>query len=202
MLSPDVQPREQENTSLSFLCRSLKGPFTPELKSNSFLWPVDCASTHGPKASSSSIFFFFFLRVAEFSIVQYKLTSSTYKAIKDLNTSETKLKRFLLFWVFIWNTCLLFNCHVMSLSVTAYPFPWGRGMLLLEPIPALSQRQLITGPLLMSNVGFSILLKDTSTCSSALPGAGIWTSNLPITSWPALPNELQPPSGFLSLVQL
>ena len=30
-------------------------------------------------------------------------------------------------------------CHVMSLSVTAYPFPWGRGMLLLEPIPALSQ---------------------------------------------------------------
>ena len=27
----------------------------------------------------------------------------------------------------------------MSLSVTAYPFPWGRGMLLLEPIPALSQ---------------------------------------------------------------
>ena len=139
MLSPDVQPREQENTSLSFLCRSLKGPFTPELKSNSFLWPVDCASTHGPKASSSSIFFFFFLRVAEFSIVQYKLTSSTYKAIKDLNTSETKLKRFLLFWVFIWNTCLLFNCHVMSISVTAYPFPWGRGMLLLEPIPALSQ---------------------------------------------------------------
>ena len=28
---------------------------------------------------------------------------------------------------------------VMSLSVTAHPFPWGRGMLLLEPIPALSQ---------------------------------------------------------------
>ena len=28
---------------------------------------------------------------------------------------------------------------VMSLSVTAYPFPWGRGVLLLEPIPALSQ---------------------------------------------------------------
>ena len=27
----------------------------------------------------------------------------------------------------------------MSLSVTAYPFPWGCGVLLLEPIPALSQ---------------------------------------------------------------
>ena len=36
--------------------------------------------------------------------------------------------------------------------------------------------QLITGPSLMSNVGFSILLKDTLTCSSALPGAGIWTT--------------------------
>ena len=29
--------------------------------------------------------------------------------------------------------------NVMSLSVTAYPFPWGCGVLLLEPIPALSQ---------------------------------------------------------------
>ena len=27
----------------------------------------------------------------------------------------------------------------MSLSVTAYPFPWGCRVLLLEPIPALSQ---------------------------------------------------------------
>ena len=43
-----------------------------------------------------------------------------------------------------------------------------------------------------SNLGFSILLKDTSTCSSAQPGAGIWTSNLPITSQPALPAQLQP----------
>ena len=57
-------------------------------------------------------------------------------------------------------------------------------------------RQLIAGPSLMSNVGFSISLRDasdTSTCSSALPGAGIWTSDLPITSRPALPAELQPP---------
>ena len=29
--------------------------------------------------------------------------------------------------------------HVMSLSITAYPFPWGHRVLLLEPIPALSQ---------------------------------------------------------------
>ena len=29
------------------------------------------------------------------------------------------------------------------------------------------------GPTLMSNAGFSILRKDTSTCSSALPGARI-----------------------------
>ena len=54
-------------------------------------------------------------------------------------------------------------------------------------------RQLIAGPSLVSNVGFSILLKDTSTCSSALPGAGIWTRDLSITSRPALPAELQPP---------
>ena len=27
----------------------------------------------------------------------------------------------------------------MSLSITAYPFTWGHGVLLLEPIPALSQ---------------------------------------------------------------
>ena len=39
-----------------------------------------------------------------------------------------------------------------------------------------------------SNLGFSILLKDTSTCSS-----GIWTSDLPITCRPALPAEPQLP---------
>ena len=32
----------------------------------------------------------------------------------------------------------------MSLSVTAYPFPWGHGVLLLEPIPALSQGKALT----------------------------------------------------------
>ena len=36
------------------------------------------------------------------------------------------------------------------------------------------------------NLGFSILHKDTSTCSSALPTVGIWTSDLPTTNWPAL----------------
>ena len=57
---------------------------------------------------------------------------------------------------------------------------WGQGT-------PWTSRQLIAGPSLMSNVGFSISLKDTSTCSSALPRAGIWTSDLPIASRPALP---------------
>ena len=33
-------------------------------------------------------------------------------------------------------------------------------------------------PHIRSNLGFSILLKDTSTCRSAQPGAGIWPSDL------------------------
>ena len=36
--------------------------------------------------------------------------------------------------------------HVMSLSITAYPFPWVCGVLLLEPIPALSQGEGLTEP--------------------------------------------------------
>ena len=43
-------------------------------------------------------------------------------------------------------------------------------------------RQLIAG-------GFSI-----SLLSISLPGAGIWTNDLPITGRAALPAELQPPS--------
>ena len=65
------------------------------------------------------------------------------------------------------------TCHVMSLSITAYPFPWSCGVLLLEPIPALSQGE----GQVASNVGFSVSLKDTSACSSTLPRAGIWTSS-------------------------
>ena len=41
--------------------------------------------------------------------------------------------------VLTFNNKILFKCHVMSLSVTTYPFPWGHGLLLLEPIPVLSQ---------------------------------------------------------------
>ena len=91
-----------------------------------------------------------------------------------------------LYWIIIWKTneqiVYVHNrCHVMSLSVTAYPFPWGCGVLLLEPIPALRARagcSLDKSPAhrrasLMSNVGFSISLKDTSTCSPALPRARI-----------------------------
>ena len=90
----------------------------------------------------------------------------------------------------------------------------GSRMSLLEPRPAVSgwgqgtpwtSRQLITGPSLMAEATmqganctsgaisvFSILLKDTSACSSAQPGAVILTSDLPIPSRPALPAELQP----------
>ena len=88
------------------------------------------------------------------------------------------------------------------------PFMVSRGIL-LEPLPAVSRRGQGT-PLdkspahrrarcqlhIRSKSGFNILLKDTSTCSSAQPGAGIWTNDLPITSWPALPAELQPHNRF------
>ena len=59
----------------------------------------------------------------------------------------------------------------MSLSVTAYPFPWGRRELVLERGQGTpwTSRQLIAGPSLMSNWGVSISVKD----SLALPGAGI-----------------------------
>ena len=65
-----------------------------------------------------------------------------------------------------------------------------------------TSRQFIAGPSLMSNVGFNISLKDTLTCSSALPRAGIWISNLLITSRPALPAELQPPCKMIKYYQL
>ena len=38
-----------------------------------------------------------------------------------------------------YNNIKIIIRHVTSLSVTAYPFPWGCGELLLEPIPALSE---------------------------------------------------------------
>ena len=91
-------------------------------------------------------------------------------------------------------------CHPSSL--TALSLLWGRWVFCWsqgQGTPA-HHRALTDGrgcharcqPHIRSNLGFSILLKDTSTCS-AQPGAGIWTSNLPITSRPALPAELQPP---------
>ena len=67
----------------------------------------------------------------------------------------------------------------------------GSWVFLLEPIPAAHRRALTDGRgrharcqlHLRSSLGFSSLLKDT----------GIRTSDLPITSRPALPAELQPP---------
>ena len=96
---------------------------------------------------------------------------------------------------------LVMSCYVMLCYVVVHNrLPpanpslvsgWGQGT-------PWTSRQLIAGPSLMSNVGFNISLKDTTTCSSALPGAGIWTSDPPITSQPALPAELQPPENATS----
>ena len=84
----------------------------------------------------------------------------------------------------------------------------GRGMLLLFPPKELRG---LLGPNPVYSMGASqdpywwqrlphkvplqYLIKDTSTCSaqSCPRGAGIQTSNLPITSPPALHTELQPP---------
>ena len=60
----------------------------------------------------------------------------------------------------------------------------------LDELPA--HRRTLTDGICTSGatLGFSILLKDTSTCSSVPPrGAGIRTSDLLITSPPALPTE-------------
>ena len=91
--------------------------------------------------------------------------------------------------------------------------------LLLEPIPAVSGRrqstpwtscQLITGPLLMAEATVhganrtSGAIWGLASCSRTLrheaqPRAGIWTSDLPITSWPDLPAELQLPLVLIYL---
>ena len=69
-----------------------------------------------------------------------------------------------------------FSCHRLSLSMGLQGVAAGANPSLVsgrgQGTPWTSH-QLIAGPSLMSNMGFSILLKDTSTCSSALPGAGI-----------------------------
>ena len=117
-------------------------------------------------------------------------------------------------WVYIYKKAKKF----ISLSIVRnrfIPFMGSLGFV-LEPIPAVSgwgqgaswtSRQLIVGPFtdgrgchgarcrlhIRSKLGFSILLKDTTTCSSAQPGgAGIWTSD-PTTYRPALLAERQPP---------
>ena len=84
---------------------------------------------------------------------------------------------------------------------------------LLEPIPAVSgrgqgtpwtSRQLAEGPSLMveavtqganctSGAIWGSLSCSRTLPHAAQPGAGFWTSDLPITSRPALPAELQPP---------
>ena len=93
------------------------------------------------------------------------------------------------------------TCHVMSLSVTAYPFPWGRGVLLLEPIPASSQGKgrVLPGQVASLSQGphwwamWGSVSRSRTLRHAAQSGAGIWTSDLLITSRPALPTELQSP---------
>ena len=84
------------------------------------------------------------------------------------------------------------SCHVMllhsCLSLSRGVAVSGRGQ-----VASSSQGSL------MSNMGFGVLLKDTSTCSSALPGAGIWASDLLITRRPALPAELQSSGKFYGM---
>ena len=60
------------------------------------------------------------------------LSSTKHTALDPKNKQQQQdvCDGFLLVFTWWW-------CHVMSLSVTTYPFPWGHGLLLLEPIPAL-----------------------------------------------------------------
>ena len=104
---------------------------------------------------------------------------------------------------FIWSVVSIHPSIVTALSLL-----WGRGVFAganpsclwaragytLDKTPA-HHRALTDGRghharcqlHIRSNLGFSILLKDTSTCSSAQPRAGIWTSDIPLTSQPARP---------------
>ena len=97
-------------------------------------------------------------------------------------------------------SCHVTVCNLLSLSMGSQGVAAGANPSLVsgrgQGTPWTS-RQLIAGPSLMSNVGFSISLKDTSTCSSALPRA----SDLLIASRPALPAELQSPPSHGDLCQ-
>ena len=95
--------------------------------------------------------------------------------------------------------CTLFrsvSCHAMSFSVTAYPFPWGRGVLLQESIPTLSEGE---GRVLPGQ--FSSLSQGphwwemwgSVSCARTLRHAAQPCPAPSITSRPALPTELQPP---------
>ena len=94
----------------------------------------------------------------------------------------------------------------MSLSVTAYPFPWGRGVLLLEPIPASSQGKgrVLPGQVASLSQGphwwamWGSVSRSRTLRHAAQPGAGIGTSDLLITSRPALPTELQSPLNWIN----
>ena len=72
------------------------------------------------------------------------------------------------------------SCHVIVRTV--YPFPWGGGVLLLEPIPALPQGegrvlQLIAGPSLVSNVGSNVQYLAQGHFDMQLSPARSWDLN-------------------------
>ena len=92
----------------------------------------------------------------------------------------------------------------MSLSIATYPFPRGCGVLLLEPIPALSQGEgrVLPGWVASSSQGphwwamWGSVSHSRTLRHAAQPRAGIWTSDLPITGRPALPADLHPPLSW------
>ena len=98
-----------------------------------------------------------------------------------------------------WKNTINIAEHVMSSSVTAYPIPWGCGVLLLEPIPASSQGEgrVLPGQVASLSQGphwwatWGSVSRSRTLRHAAWPG--LWTSDLLITSQPPLPAELQSP---------
>ena len=86
------------------------------------------------------------------------------------------------------------SCHVLSLSVTVHGVTgcccWSQSQLCLRARAgySLDKSPANHRALTDEQYGFSILIKDTSTCK------------LSITSRPALPTELQPPDNNLFLM--
>ena len=145
------------------------------------------------------------LRYSERSDIRFYVRYSTIWSVYDLIITESDPCILLLVTVINTRTksgnhgwisrdsALTKAIHPSIVCIRFIPFYGVAGFLFFFAGTQWTSRQLITGPSLVAeaamqganNLGFSFLLKDTSTCSSAQPGAGIWTSDLPITSQPA-----------------